>query len=199
MLRKFAFFAAFIAALPLAASATQLIVQESGTWSSTAPTTTWSAPSETWSYSFLIDSNPTPITYTTGQSFEIPFTSFTYDLNGVQVATTPSAIYFYENNNTSLFGLYQVEFGPQNSLSAVFSLEGSAAYSGPESSPTMLTGVYTLVAGNYPNGSLFNSTSGYDNLSGTVSIEPTPEPSSLVLLGTGLIGALEFLRRKRAA
>ena len=167
-------------------------------WGSTAPTSTWSAPNETWSYSFLIDSNPTPISYTTGQFFQAPFTDFTYYLNGVQVATTPSALYFYESNSSNS-GLYQLDFGPQTSLQALFNLEGASAYTGPESSPTMVTGVYNLIPGAFPNGSYFNSVQGQVNLSGTVSIEPTPEPSSLVLLGTGLIGALEFLRRKRAA
>jgi len=65
---------------------------------------------------------------------------------------------------------------------------------------TLLSGTNTLEfvveqAGTGPQGGT-GDPSGFD-FAGTLSIAPTPEPNSLVLLGTGLLGAAGMLVRKR--
>ena len=54
--------------------------------------------------------------------------------------------------------------------------------------------------GNNPGFAVFTLTPGTDNLGefyGTLSVSPTPEPSSLFLLGTGLVGAAVLVLRRR--
>src|ERR1039458_2317740 len=86
------------ALLPVSVSADMLLVSESGTWGSTVPTSTYTAPNASFSYSFLVDSNPSVSSYETGLGFEAPFSSFTYTLAGNTVATTPVSIGWYSEN-----------------------------------------------------------------------------------------------------
>lgn len=172
-------------------SATPLLVQLSGTWGATAPVSTWSAPNESWSWSFTIDSNPTPTFYVTGVEFVAPITSFTYVLNGSAVATQPSSVLWITGG---LGGMFEVGF----SGNAMFALSDVQAYTGPESAPTIIPGAYVL------NSSQSQAEVGeYDQLiSGTVTITPedlnAPEPAALALALMGA-AALAGLRRRRIA
>ena len=168
------------ALLPVSVSADMLLVSESGTWGSTVPTSTYTAPNASFSYSFLVDSNPSVSSYETGLGFEAPFSSFTYTLAGNTVATTPVSIGWYsENEPGSPYnpgGLFNLDFSD-----AIFVITGAQAYLGPESAPTILTGVYPLSGTAY----LALSTPLADvPISGDVVISSVPEPSSLLLLLT---------------
>jgi hypothetical protein len=69
--------------------------------------------------------------------------------------------------------------------------QGLQLYSGDESAPTFLTGNYdvkSFIPATFPTGPY--------NLEITDSSAATPEPSSFVLFGTGLLGAVGVMRRK---
>ena len=75
---------------------------DSGTFSSTTPSSAFSGPSETWAFSFLADSNPTILESGNG-GFDFAFSHFNYWLNGSPVAITPTAIRFFTAANEGGF------------------------------------------------------------------------------------------------
>jgi PEP-CTERM motif len=108
--------------------------------------------------------------YETGHyfdTFDVPYTE-----NGV--AQAPGAILFFSSPGGGFEGLGLNTFGPQ-------------LYSGTEQAPTFIPGTYHL-----NNGSL---TGPLDTLviSSPVS---SPEPSSLMLIGSGLLSLLGLARKK---
>ena len=176
----------FMLLLPCAVSADALLVSESGTWGSSAVTSTWVAPNETWSYSFNVRNNPIASNVSLGHFFFAPFTNFVYTLNGSPVATKPKVIAWF---STSSGGLIDIAFGP-----GVFVVEGAQAYSGSESFPAILSGIYPLRSSSF----FVDSTSASQPLTGNLNITVvTPEPSTLlmILMGSALIGAFRFSRR----
>ena len=64
---------------------------------------------------------------------------------------------------------------------------GSQIYSGPEDAPTFLTGTFCLTD---------FSSGGADGIPATLTITSVPEPSSLMLLGTGMLALLGFALKK---
>ena len=188
----------------LSASADTLLVSENGVWGADAPTTTWSAPGQSWSYSFLTSSTPAVsnvIVNYYGQPgvscFDGAFSDFTYTLNGDSVSVVPSELTWF---SAGFGGLLNLNFtGP---MDASLEFSGAQAYSGPESAPTIIPGVYEL---NSPASMVFfwspTTNTTYQYLSGNLVIEdesvpPVPEPSCFLLLGTGLIGLATLAGRK---
>jgi hypothetical protein len=121
-------------------------------------------------FTFSLDSSPVVSTHT-GSYFSIK--NVAYDLNGV--AQTPETFYFYVAALFGGVGTSEFNFGiPQ-------------LFSGSTSAPTFLTGVFP----------------GYDyslsmdaSMTITPATSPVPEPSSMILLGTGILGAAGALKRK---
>jgi hypothetical protein len=70
-------------------------------------------------------------------------------------------------------------------------LYGQPLFAGGAEYPTFLTGTFSL-SGTYPNYPYFSLT-----ISPESSPAPTPEPSTLGLFGTGLVGLIGFVRGKR--
>jgi hypothetical protein len=175
----------------MSASADTLTVSESGVWDATAPTTTWSAPNESWSFSFLISSTPAVSNVTQnafGAYFDGAYSNFTYTLNGSPVSTAPTEITWF---STGYGGLFNVNFA-----GASFEPEGDQAYTGPESGPTIVAGTYDLglYSGVFLGETLLPLTG--DAVIADQSASPTPEPSSFFLLGTGLVGLTCLAGRK---
>jgi hypothetical protein len=168
------------AAAPFA-SAGQIYITGSGTWDAGTPTTTYSADGATWQFSFFLPgpnlaSNPTTQDYT-----------FAYYLNGSLVSTTlPGGILFYPVSEGGGFDLFTDGQTGVNIVSLYF----------PEdvgSSLNVVDGVYATAIG-------LNDGELPENGSGTVTIVTTPEPPSILLLGTALLmgSGLIYWRRNES-
>jgi hypothetical protein len=143
----------------------------------TAPAATllveWTEPSLGISASWEQSSTPTPISYASGAFTDVPIFDFT------STGSTPvgpySDIFWYSN---SLGGLFDT---PDN----FYAVYGAQAYSGDESAPTFLIGVYP----------------GTDQANGdaaaTVTIASVPELSTWAMMFIGF-GGLSFLGYRRS-
>src|SRR5690242_12129025 len=102
-------------------------VSGSGTWGPDAPTSLYTAPGESWSFSFdlpdPLDADPTSMA-----------TDFRYFLGGSAVSTTLDSVEFFP---AAQGGLFDLNFADGNSLN----LYGAPAYSGPGLS--LIPGVYS--------------------------------------------------------
>lgn len=198
MRRAFLLLIAFLLLSAGGLSANTLLVTASGTFSSTTPTSTFSAPGESWSFSFEVDSMPVVLSSEYDLEFSPSFTDFTYTLDGSAVAITPANIQFYSADDG---GLLNVCFAPACPSSSNptngFELEGAQAYSGLVTSPTINTGVYptiTLLA--FVGGEMNFYT--MDN--SIVTIASVPEPGTLsfvIVLGMGILACTAMRRRCR--
>jgi PEP-CTERM motif len=162
-------FAAVIGAAGNAAAGT-VFFSGSGTWGASAPVTPYSAPDESWSFSFdlpnPIASNPTT-----------QATDFVYDLNGSPVSTPLQSIIFFTS------GLFNLIFSDGVAVSFYGADVGSSL---------------TLIPGTYPAKSAIYD--GAPVGSGTVTLTAVPEPSTwaMMTLGFAGLGFAAFRTRRRA-
>jgi len=184
-------------------SAAILGISSSGSFPFFAPNSLVSAPNGTWAFSFVVDSQPAVSNVAPGQQFDVPFSSFTYMLNGAAVAVHVAEISFFNAANQGFFNLCFnapcVNFNPVDGFDFFNDSPGGQLYTGLETAPTILTGLFR------PNDILLalnGSFVGVQQLSGglpasnpaLVSIAVVPEPSTLLLLTAGL-AILTWLRR----
>ncbi|GGA79990.1 hypothetical protein GCM10011507_34070 [Edaphobacter acidisoli] len=171
----FGLFAA-LAIAPIA-SADPVSVSGSGTWDAATPTTAYSVAGASWYFSFNL---PDPIA--SNPSTQV--TNFTYDLNGSEVINSmPGGILFYSVADGGGFDL----FVPVDSSSgaSIISLYF----------PDDVGSDLSLAFGNYSaeiglNDSLLPG-------SGEGNVNITPEPSSIILLGTALLMGSALIYRCR--
>jgi hypothetical protein len=173
-------------------SAGTLTLTSSGIWANGAPTSTESAPGESWSLSFQVDSNPVPLNYTTGVQTVVPITNLIFDLNGSPVQTEASggSVELFTGEG---FRLYFPD-GDALQIQDIGQL-----YSGTEASPTVLPGNYPA-AMQSTNAFLYvsSTSSFYYFSSNSIAITgaAVPEPSSFLMFGAGLAALAAVAARK---
>jgi hypothetical protein len=161
-------------------SAGTITYSDSGTFSAATPTSTYSAPNETWSFSFTVDTNPVVFGVLPGDYFDVPFTGFTYSLNGSALAIIPANIEFFNSGDGGLFNLCMIS----TACDSGFYFQGPQMYTGPESAPKMVSGAFTStsLAINTGTGYITQPNTTVQGVSSSV-----PEPSTLLTLITGLL------------
>jgi hypothetical protein len=161
-----------------------LLVAAAGTYASLTPVSFFTAPLETWSLSFLIDSNPTSSSSSFGDFFTPAFSDFTYSLNGSPVAITPNQIMFRSvPANTPFILSFAVCWNTTcpGGTTEGMAFDTSQLYTGSEFSPMIVPGVYATSEFFIDHGS------SYLEPNTSLIIANAPEPSALLLSAIGLV------------
>ena len=184
--------------------------QISGTYSSTTGSSALSGPSDTFTMSFSLPSQPVTTDFLLGDDFFVddPIL-FSYSSSNGGTASGLVYLSFYTLSSTSQPGGLFVDFcadGPScaTGLEYQWEVPGALLYSGLESSPTLIPASFDFTGGQFL---LYHCTL-CDNLDasgafdGSVNtVVATPEPASALLLLLGIFGvfALSFHQRRLSA
>jgi hypothetical protein len=188
------------------------LVTQSGEWGATCPPIVCSEPGDSWSYSFLTDSNVV-LNANANSNFGTTITDFEYSLNEVlEIAIEGAylASWFPESNDGGFF----IQFPPAlEEFSPAFGLSAQLYTVSPSSPPGdcgFVNQACTIAPGTYLEGPpasalefLFgvgtpNVGAGNNLIVGPIVITDisAPEPTSVILLLTALL-AVAFVLRKR--
>ncbi|HEY1950644.1 MAG TPA: PEP-CTERM sorting domain-containing protein [Bryobacteraceae bacterium] len=174
------------------ASASTSYVSVSGQFSGSDVANSLVAPNGTFSLSFAVDDNPVPTGGSvTTLSFDLPELAFSYELNGNNVPVTPSEIRFNTGANG---GLFDVTIGSGLNASE-FDFQGDQLFGGTTSAPTFANGTFALTGFTYSDPSNFDVQT---PASASVSVTATPEPSSILLILSGLAATFTGVARRKS-
>jgi hypothetical protein len=177
----------------VSANADIISYSDSGTFSSSTPSSTFSAAGETWAFAFQADSHPAVSEFGMG-GFDFAFSDFSYSLNGSPVAITPTFIRFFSAGNG---GGFEICFNGTTVATCSDELGTgfftTQMYTGPTSAPTLLPGPFDLDE----FGGVVNSV-GFNLPNTIVQANVVPEPSTLLPLAAGLLalGGRRFYSRR---
>lgn len=162
------------------------------TYGSGSPTTPLTAPNSTFSFSFSV---PLPITLLASDS--VSFTTIVpviYSFGASTVTVPGTAVIFFVS---SLSGGFDINF-TVNGNSYLWEFFGaSQLFTGPTSNPGLLTGSFFYGATSFGfNDSLGVLVTGPGTIVASTPITTVPEPSSLTLIGTGIVVITGAIRRK---
>jgi hypothetical protein len=164
-----------------------IFYSDSGTFTASTPSTSFSGPSETWAFSFEADSNQTDLE-------SITFSDFTYSLDGSPDAIMPTLIIFGSGAGG---GGWQICFtGTSPCTSGLSTLgAGPQMYTGTASAPTLIPGAFTSTEFVV----YVDTTLLYIQPNTTLTATASPEPSALLPLALGILALVgrQLYRRKR--
>jgi len=114
-----------------------------------------------------------------------------YTITGINAAVTPGTIYMFGLTIDNVYN-YDAAYGAGSQGGDIFANGNSTYYFAWNND----SGNGTLLGQNWNNEGCANNGGSCGNAAWTVTYGSTPEPSSLVLLGTGALGLAGVIRRK---
>jgi PEP-CTERM motif-containing protein len=194
-------FVLFTAAL---AKADGVTISGTGVWGSGAPTSDWSTPGASWSFSLVLP-NPTPASPNNGtaEMLVTDITSFSFTLNGVAVNIAPSDVLFFPSSED---GGFDIDFtsGGSDTTNGItcspatpcsFNVFGNQVFSGTSPFITILQTSVSNVDFDYTASTDETNPNGTGTV-GTFTVVATPEPATVSLLALGL-AAFAVKRKKK--
>ena len=175
-----------------------VVVSQDGTWGAAAdcPPTFCSAPGDTWSWSFEIDTNPVAFNVDPDNDFEASITNFVFSENGSVIGSlsdTQTEVTFFSTANCG--GLATDDDSTINECS-------DQLYAGSESSPTIQAGSYAALLTPQTGGcggAPFEpcSTATFGDIVITPQPDQTPEPSTAFLMIVPLLSGAFVIRQAK--
>jgi hypothetical protein len=166
------------------AHAATISYTDSGTFSTSTPTSAFSGAGEPWTFAFQADSNPAILSFGNG-GFNFAFSNFSYTLDTLPVAITPTFIRFFSGTNG---GGFLICFNGTTAASCTDGL-GSPLfgqpqmYTGTTAAPTLIPGMFSITS----FAAVVNSTVFDQPNTTVVATASVPEPSTLLTLAAGLL------------